>query len=152
MSSQADDAANGASSATSKIRHVLEHYRLPGLNLDAFIQARQDDINAISKATSIAFSGAQTIGEKQMELLKATLDRLSAAIGSTASAVGEGTSPGEIGAQQRALVQDTLTRTLDDMKQMAEAAQRAQMEIFEIALERARSNADQLRGLFSRKA
>jgi len=34
------------------------------------------------------------------------------------------------------------------MKQMAEAVQRAQKDIFDIALERARSNAEQLRSLF----
>ena len=50
--------------------------------------------------------------------------------------------------KQRELVQSTLSRTLDGMKEMAEAAQRAQSEIFDIALERARSNAEQLRGLF----
>jgi hypothetical protein len=35
------------------------------------------------------------------------------------------------------------------MKDMAEAAQRAQAEIFDIALERARSNAELLRSLFA---
>ena len=34
------------------------------------------------------------------------------------------------------------------MKEMAEAAQRAQLEIFDIGLERARSNAEELRCLF----
>jgi hypothetical protein len=33
------------------------------------------------------------------------------------------------------------------MKQMAEAVQRTQKEVFDIALERARSNAEQLRSL-----
>jgi phasin family protein len=148
MSERSDAATTSASSATSKIRQLLEHYWLPGFDLDAFIQARQSDIDAVSKATSVAFSGAQTITEKQVDLLKATLDELSEALGSRSGAPGDSASAEEAAKKQSDLVQNTLTRTLDDMKQMAEAAQRAQMEIFDIALERARSNAEGLRTLF----
>lgn len=150
MSTQSNDAASSASAATSRIRHLLEQYRFPGLNLDAFIQARQGDIDAMAKASAVAFTGAQTITEKQLDLLRATLDRLGEAVDPRASAApGESASAEEAAKKQVALVQDTLARTLDDMKQMAEAAQRAQTEIFDIALERARSNAEQLRTLFS---
>ena len=146
MSERSDEATTSASSATSMIRHLLERYRLPGFDLDAFVQARQADIDAISRATTVAFTGAQTITEKQVDLLKAALDQLNEALSSRSTASGE--SAKELAKKQRDLVQSTLARTLEGMKEMAEAAQRAQMEIFDIGLERARSNAAQLRDLF----
>jgi hypothetical protein len=150
MSEQSDDATTGASSATSKIRDILGRYQLPGFDTDAFIQARSADIDSISRATAVAFRGVQTITEKQADLLEAALDELKVALtlSSRSTAPGNSASAEEVSKQQRDLLQTAITRTLDDMKQMAEAAQRAQKEIFDIALERARSNAEQLRSLF----
>jgi len=148
MSEQSNDATTSASSATSKIRDILERSQLPGFDLDAFIQARSADIDSISRATAAAFRGAQTITEKQADLLEATLDELKVALSSRSTAPGNGASAEDVAKKQRDLLQDTIARTLDDMKQMAEGAQRAQKEIFDIALERARSNAEQLRSLF----
>jgi len=151
MSEQSEDATTSASSATSKIRDILGRYQLPGLDVDAFILARSADIDAISRATGVAFRGAQTISEKQADLLEAALDELKVALtlSSRSTAPGKGASAEEVSKKQRDLLQNAIARTLDDMKQMAEAAQRAQKEIFDIALERARSNAEQLRSLFA---
>ena len=148
MTERSDEPTTSASSATSMIRHLLERYRLPGFDRDAFVQARQADIDAISRATAVAFTGAQTITEKQADLLEAALDELKVALSSRPTAPGNGASAEEVAKKQGDLLQTAITRALDDMKQMAEAVQRAQKEIFDIALERARSNAEQLRSLF----
>ena len=144
MSERSDEPTTSASSAASMIRHLLERYRLPGFDLEAL----QADIDAISRATAVAFTGAQTITEKQVDLLKAALNQLNEALSSRSTAQGDSASTEEAAKKQRDLVQSTLTRTLEGMKEMAEAAQRAQMEIFDIGLERARSNAEELRCLF----
>ena len=136
MSKQSDDATTSASSTTSKIRDILGRYQLPGFDLDAFIQARSADIDSISRATAVAFTGAQTITEKQVDLLKAALNQLNEALSSRSTAQGDSASTEEVAKKQRDLVQSTLTRTLEGMKEMAEAARRAQMEIFDIGLER----------------
>ena len=140
QSLQSIETTTSTSSAISKIRDLLEGVQLHGFDRDAFVKARQADIGAIT--------GAQTITEKQAELLKATLGELNEALGSPSPASGESAAVEGIAKKQLDLVQRTLTRTLDDMKEMAEAAQRAQKEIFDIALERARSNAQELRALF----
>jgi phasin family protein len=148
MSEQSDEATARANSATSKIRDILQRYQFPGFDLDAFIQSRRADIDAISRATAVAFKGAQTITEKQADLLEAALDELKVALSSVSTTPGNSTSAEEVSKKQGDLLQNAITRALDDMKEMAEAVQRAQKEIFDIALERARSNAEQLRSLF----
>jgi phasin family protein len=148
MSEQSHDAAKSASSATSKIREILERSQLPGFDLDAFIQARSADIDAISRATAIAFKGAQTITEKQADLLEAALDELKVALSSGSAALGNGASAEEVSKKQGDLLQKAIDRTFDDMKEMADAVQRAQKGVFDVALERARSYAEELRSLF----
>ena len=133
MSERSDEpTTSSASSAASMIRHLLERYRLPGFDLEAL----QDDIDAISRATAVAFKGAQTITENQVDLLKAALDQLNETLSSRSTAPGESASAEEVAKKQRDLVQSTLTRTLEGMKEMADAARRAQMEIFDIGFER----------------
>jgi len=144
--------SEGAKEATSRIREILERFRLPGFDFDAWIEARQADIDAMSKATSVAYSGAQSISDKQAELLKSALGELNNAVKvrSTSDSVGEKVK--DITKQETELVQATLSRTLQGMKEMAEAVQKSQTEIYEIALDRARSNAEQLRAMFQKDA
>jgi len=143
-------AENGAKEATSRIREIFENFRLPGFDFDAWISARQADIDAMSKATSVAYSGAQSISEKQAELLKNALGELSAATKVRSASESAGEKIADITKQEAELVQNTLSRTLQGMKEMAEAVQQSQTEIYEIALDRVKSNAEQLRSMFVR--
>jgi phasin family protein len=141
-------AANEPKDATERIREIFERFRLPGFDFDAWIEARQADIDAMSKATSVAFSGAQSITDKQAELLKSALDEIGAAVKVRSTSDSAGEKIADITKQEAELVQNTLSRTVQGMKEMAEAVQQSQTEIYEIALDRIRSNTEQLRGLF----
>lgn len=138
----------GGTDATTKIREIFDRFRLPGFDFDAWIEARQADIDAMAKATSVAYSGAQSITEKQAELLKSALGELNAAVKVRSAAESAGEKIADITKQETELMQNTLSRTLQGMKEMAEAAQQSQTEIYELALERVRTNAEQLRGMF----
>lgn len=145
-----DDVSAVAKNATSRIRELVEHYRLPGFDLEGFITSRQSDIDALSKATSVAFAGAQSITEKQADLLKATLGELKEAVAPDSSETGDAGLREGVN-KQTDLVQGVLARTLDSMKEMADAAQSAQMEVFNIGVERAQAGAADLRALFGIK-
>jgi phasin family protein len=140
--------ADDAKDATTRIREIFSNIRLPGFDFDAFIAARQADIDAMAKATSVAYSGAQSISEKQAELLKSALGELNAAVKVRSTSEKPGEKIADITKQETELVQTTLQRTLQGMKEMAEAVQKSQTEIYEIALDRARNNAEQLRAMF----
>jgi phasin family protein len=144
------DGADAAQDATTKMREIFGRFRLPGFDFDAWIESRQADIDAMSAATSVAFAGAQSISEKQAELLKNALGELNNAVKMRSSSESTGEKIADITKQEAELVQSTLTRTLQGMKEMAEAAQTSQTEIYEIALNRVKSNAEQLRSMFLR--
>jgi phasin family protein len=147
-SSTGSTGSTGATDATTKIREIFDRFRLPGFDFDAWIEARQADIDAMAKATSVAYSGAQSITEKQAELLKSALGELNSAVKVRSAAESAGEKIADITKQETELVQNTLSRTLQGMKEMAEAAQQSQTEIYELALDRVRTNAEQLRSMF----
>ncbi len=142
-------ARDAAKNATTKMREIFEQFKVPGFNFDAFIEARQADIDAMSSATSSAFAGAASITEKQADLLKNALGEINNAVKARASADGQN-GLRDMVKRESDMVQTTLSRTVEGMKEMAEAAQKSQTEIYEIALDRVRSNTEQLRSMFSR--
>ncbi len=149
MEEMTSNARDAAKNATSKMREIFEQFKVPGFNFDAFIEARQADIDAMSSATSVAFSGAQSITEKQADLLKHALGEIKNAVEARTSPDGEN-GLRDMVKRESDIVQSTLSRTVEGMKEMAEAAQKSQAEIYEIALDRVRSNTEQLRNMFSR--
>ena len=134
--------------ATANIREIFERFRVPGFDFNAFIEARQADIDAMSRASAVTFAGAQTITENQAELLKSALGEINEAVKARSSSSETGFS--DLVKKESDLVQTTLSRTFEGMKDMAEAAQKSQTEVYQIALDRVRANAEQLRSAFRR--
>ena len=141
-SRQTTDAMSGAA---DRIREMFKSASLPRFDMDAYVEARHEDIDAISHATSVALGSAQTITTKQAELLKSSLDQLREAL----TARKSGDSLGDVATKERELISSSLSRTLEGMREMAEAAQKSQAQIFDIAIDRVRSNAEMLRTMFN---
>jgi hypothetical protein len=68
---------------------LLEQYKLPGIDIAAIIEMRRKDIEALMTANRVALEGAQSIGQKQVEILRSTLDQLS-------SLIQQATAPGSM--------------------------------------------------------
>lgn len=127
---------------------MLERFKLPGFDLDGFLQSRKLDIEAVTRGTSAAFAGAQTIVEKQAELLKTVLTEVSDALSTFQE---EATRPAELIRKQQELANEALSSALASMKEIADAAGKSQAEILEIASDRVRSNVDEIRRLVKRQ-
>ncbi len=138
-------ASAAMSTAADRIREMFKGASLPRFDMDAYVEARHEDIDAVAKATTVALGSAQTITAKQAELLKSSLDNLRDAL----TARKPGDSLGDLAGKERDLIQGSLSRTLEGMREMAEAAQKSQAQIFDIATDRVRSNVETLRGMFS---
>jgi len=59
---------------------LLEQYKLPGIDIAAIIEMRRKDIEALMTANRVALEGAQSIDQKQVEILRSSLDQLSSLI------------------------------------------------------------------------
>jgi phasin family protein len=129
------------------IRGMLERFKLPGFDLDGFLESRKLDIDSVTRGTSAAFVGAQTIVEKQAELLKTVLTEVGDALRKLPQ---EAAKPAEIIRKQQELASEALSSALASMKEIADTVGKSQSEILEIVSNRVRSNVEEIRNLTNR--
>ena len=142
------DASNeGVKGASLDIRGMLERFKLPGFDLDAFLESRKLDIDSVTRGTSAAFVGAQTIVEKQAELLKTVLTEVGDALRKLPQ---EAAKPADIIRKQQELASEALSSALASMKEIADTVGKSQSEMLEIVSNRIRSNVEEIRNLANR--
>jgi phasin family protein len=122
---------------------LLEQYKLPGIDIAAIIEMRRKDIEALMTANRVALEGAQSIGQKQVEILRSTLDQLSSLI-QQATASGSMT---EKTTKTGELVQQVLQRALENMRELAETAYKSQSDTYAVLTKRIQENLDEARAL-----
>ena len=122
---------------------LLEQYKLPGIDIAAIIEMRRKDIEALMTANRVALEGAQSVGQKQVEILRSTLDQLSSLI-QQATASGSMT---EKTTKTRELVQQVLQRALENMRELAETAYKSQSDTYAVLTKRIQENLDEARAL-----
>jgi phasin family protein len=140
-------AADAPKDARPDIRGILEGFKLPGFDFDAFVESRKLDIDVVTQTTAATFTGVRTIADKQGELLKSGLNEVGAALRAVPSDVAKSTG---IVRKQRDLVRDGLSSALASMKEIAEAARKSQSEVIEIASGRVRCDVEEIRRLANR--
>ena len=123
---------------------IIEQFKLPGIDLQALIEGRRADIDALRQANTIAMAGAQRIAEKQAEILRSTLTELTELVKDLPN---QAANPSGIAAKQTELVQTVLTRTFGNMRELAEAVQKSQTEVVEVLNKRAQENLAELKKL-----
>jgi len=122
---------------------LLEQYKLPGIDVAAIVDMRRKDIEALMTANRVALEGAQSVGQKQVEILRGTLDQLSSLI-QQATASGNMT---EKTTKTRELVQQVLQRALENMRELAETAYKSQSDTYAVLTKRIQENLDEAKAL-----
>jgi phasin family protein len=122
---------------------LLEQYKLPGIDIAAIIEMRRKDIEALMTANRVALEGAQSVGQKQVEILRSTLDQLSSLI-QQATASGSMT---EKTTKTGELVQQVVQRALENMRELAETAYKSQSDTYAVLTKRIQENLDEARAL-----
>ena len=125
------------------ILKLLEQYKLPGIDVAAIIEMRRKDIDALMTANRVALEGAQSVGQKQVEILRSTLDQLSSLIrqASASESMTERTT------KTRELVQQVLQRALENMRELAETAHKSQTDTYAVLTKRIQENLDEAKAL-----
>ena len=125
---------------------MMQQVQLPGLDVQAIVEARRKDIEALTEANRIAFQGMQSLAQKQTEILRTTLDQLRSLMQQMSSQ-----TPMENAAKSSELVQQGLQRAFDNMRQLAEAAARSQTDAFNVVNQRVQQNIEELRTMLQTK-
>jgi phasin family protein len=117
---------------------MLEQLKIPGVDVTLLIEAQRKDIAALTQAHRLANEGMQALVQKQAELFSRHVEEMRTAVQKMS-----GEDPKDAVAQQGALVQRTLTKALQDMRELAGMAQNSQIEALAAISRRAGQNLEE---------
>jgi phasin family protein len=118
---------------------LIKQFKLPGIDASAVLESRRKDIEALAAANTTALAGMQSLGQKQMEILSATMTRLQSLVAQQSGAQSK-PAAGEA-------VQQALHKALADMQELAETAYRAQADSYAVISKRVAENVEELKAL-----
>ncbi|KAA1011301.1 phasin family protein [Paraburkholderia panacisoli] len=121
---------------------LIKQFKLPGIDASAVLESRRKDIEALAAANTTALTGMQSLGQKQMEILSATMTQLQSLV-----AQHSGTQSKPAAGEA---VQQALHKALADMQELAETAYRAQADSFAVISKRVAENVEELKALVQR--
>jgi phasin family protein len=93
---------------------LIEQVKLPGFDMASVIETQRKNIDALTAANQRAYEGMQALMQKQAEMFNERVKTIQAAV--------------EAFAQQGEYVQQTFKKMFDDMRELAEMAQKSQTE------------------------
>jgi phasin family protein len=123
------------------VSDLMDQFRFPELDYAAFLEARRGDFDALTAINRIGLKGLETVAVKQAEVVRSSLADLRLVMQQLRpSGGGKGTSSNKA-------IQETLQKTFKNIRELAEAAQKPQSEMFEVLTRRVEENIGQLKEL-----
>ena len=124
---------------------MFEQFKVPGVDMNAIIEARRKDMEALMAANVATYEAVQALAKKQTEILTQALQ--SAQENSQKLTSGGLPAP----AKQAELVRTAYDKAVADMKELAEMARKAQTDIMEAITKRAQQSLQEIQALVQPK-
>src|SRR6202008_2207764 len=90
-------AATPTSNFFGEYTKFFTQFRLPAIDVATFLESRRKDLEALAEANMTAFAGVQRLGQKQMDIVRTTMNELQSLVtrltspgSESAVATGEG--------------------------------------------------------------
>jgi len=129
------------------VNELMAQFKVPGVDINALMEARRKDIEALVTANRQAYEGMQLLAHRQAEMLKEAMTEWQAATEGMMS----GQSPGAGAAKQAELGKQTFEKALANMRELAEIATKSQSEAWEVVARRFHENLEELKKLMHPK-
>jgi phasin family protein len=124
----------------------LAGMKLPGVDPEALMSAQQKNMDALVEANKAAAAGYQDLFKKQMQIFEETMAEAKRQVASfDATKIDADTAKA-----QAELFKVAFEKALANMKDLAESAQRANAEAYDIVAARIRDSMAELRDLASK--
>ncbi|MDC6168989.1 phasin family protein [Paucibacter sp. XJ19-41] len=98
------------------VKQMMEKFKMPGIDMSAIVEARRQDIEALTEANKAVFEAMQALAAKQTAMMTEAMQGM---LG------GSGISDP---VKQSALMRETFETALADMKDLADTVRQAQAE------------------------
>ena len=126
---------------------LLKQFKVPGVDVNAIIESRRKDMDAVIAANQATAAAMQQIAKKQTELLTQALQAAQESAQKLAKGVGGAVDP----VKQAELTRKACEKAMTDMKELAEIAQKAQTTAMSGITARAQQSAQELSKLLQPK-
>lgn len=121
--------------------------KMPGLDMEPWMAIGRRNMEAFAAANQVAVQCAQSLAQRQGELLRQTLDE-ARRVTKELSAVG---SPEEKAAQQAEFAKEAFTLAATNMRELADMVAKSNNEAFEVISKRVTAGLDELKALIAKK-
>ena len=128
------------------LKKAFEQFKLPGVDMQALIDGRRQDIEAVTAANKRAFDGMKSLAERQAEMLRESAKEFQDAIKEL-----QGLSASDRASRTAELGREALQKTLTNMKELAETSVKSQTDAWNIVNDRFKENLAEMKQAFQRK-
>jgi phasin family protein len=121
------------------ISRLIQKFKVPGLDLNAALQGRQKDVEALLEVTRTVQDSARSMAYKQADMLRNTLQDLRSVLSAQPD------SGNRVDA-----VREAAKKALSNVGELADIALKSQADAFDTVSRRARENIEELRTAISK--
>lgn len=136
------------SKITEQFTKTFGDVKMPKVDVEAVVTAQRKNLEAISKANTAAFTGAQEVAQKQADLVKKVMDEATA----VAKTMGETKTPQEIVAKQAELTKSAYTQAFANAKVLADTFVKSQDAATKVINARVTEGLDEVKDLVMKTA
>ena len=122
---------------------TFEQFKMPGVDMNAFVDARRKDVEALVAANKIAYEALQALAKTQSDMLTQAMQGMQESARGAMAGKAQGSDMG----QHTEAAQKAWQKMLTDMKQLGEMVQKAQVEAMAGITERAKESIGGMKGL-----
>ena len=126
---------------------LLKQFKMPGVDVNAIIESRRKDMDALIAANQATAAAIQQVAKKQTEILTQALQAAQESAQALAKGVGGAIDP----MKQADLTRKAYEKALADMKEVGEIAQKAQTTAMSGITARAQQSAQEMTKLMQPK-
>ncbi|QBR00876.1 phasin family protein [Paraburkholderia pallida] len=119
---------------------LITQFKLPGVDVAAFLESRRKDVEALTEANMTALAGVQQVSQKQVDIFRAKMGELQ-------SLVSRLTKPESVGLSAGEDVKNALQKAFIDMQELADAAYRAQTDSIAVVTKRFAEHVEEVKVL-----
>lgn len=124
---------------------LISQFKLPGVDVSAFLESRRKDVEALTEANMTALAGVQQLGQKQVEILHSKMTELQSLMTRLSTPGSEGVANAGEG------MKDALQKAFIDMQELADAAYRAQTDSIAVVTKRLAEHVEEIKALMQPK-
>jgi phasin family protein len=130
------DTASMGSNPFGDLSTMLEQFKVPGVDMSSFIEARRKDVQALVEANRAAYEAMQALAHTQSDMLTQAMQ----GIQESAKGLTGGNAGMPDAAKQAEGAREAWQKMLADMKTLAEMAHKSQVDAVASLTGRAKEN------------